>query len=346
VKQAGGGIIGNMAKIRLVHTYDYIISLENLLEAWREFVRGKRQRRDVQVFALNLIDNINLLHTELVNQTYRHGGYKAFNISDPKPRHIHKAAVRDRLLHHAIYRVLYPFFDRTFISDSFSCRNDKGTHRALNRFRSFAFKVSRNHTRTCWVLKCDIKKFFANIDHGILKSILAEYIQDKNILWLLGQVIDSFSSGRVGVGLPLGNLTSQLLVNIYMNKFDQFVKYRLKAKYYIRYADDFVFLSADKNWSIDLLPSIESFLGEKLKLHLHPDKVFIKTLAAGVDFLGWIHFIDHRVLRTVTQRRMWQKLEGASSSESVASYDGLLWHGNAGKLRKRLTLFLIDKKQD
>ena len=168
-----------MAKIKFVHTYDYIISLENLLEAWREFIRGKHLKKDVQIFESDLMDNIVSLHEDLSNYTYRHGSYEAFNISDPKPRNIHKATVRDRLVHHAIYRALYPFFDRTFISDSFSCRNKQGTHRALNRLRSFAFRVSHNHTRSCWILKCDIRKFFANINHQILRSILAEYISDK-----------------------------------------------------------------------------------------------------------------------------------------------------------------------
>src|SRR3989344_2955229 len=148
-------------KIQLSHNFEDIISTENLLEAWEEFVNGKRSKKDVQEFSLHLMDNILSLHQDLANHSYRHGGYKAFNISDPKPRSIHKANVRDRLIHHAIYRVLYPFFDRTFIADSFSCRLRKGTHKSLDRFRSFAYKASKNNTRTCWILKCDIRKFFA-----------------------------------------------------------------------------------------------------------------------------------------------------------------------------------------
>ena len=233
-------------KIQLAHKFEDIISVENLLEAWKEFIRGKRGKKDVQEFQLNLMGDILDLHHNLANHTYKHGPYQAFNINDPKPRKIHKAPVRDRLLHHAIHRQLYPFFDRVFIADSFSCRLGKGSHKAINRFRSFIYQVSRNHTRTCWILKCDIRKFFENIDHEILFRILRDYIPDGNILWLLGQIIDSFHS-RSDVGLPLGNLTSQLFVNIYMNKFDQFVKHKLKIKYYIRYSDDFVIISEDKN---------------------------------------------------------------------------------------------------
>ena len=220
--------------IQFGHGYDTTISLENLLEAWKEFVRGKRSRKDVQVFGRNLMANIISLHRDLVAQTYVHSAYEHFRISDPKPRDIHKASVRDRLLHHALHRTLYPFFDRVFITDSFSCRLGKGSHRALNRFRAFVYAASRNNTRAVFVLKCDIRKFFANIDHAVLGAILEKYIPDKDILRLLGKIVGSFCSARPGIGLPLGNLTSQLLVNIYMNEFDQYVKHALKVKQYIR----------------------------------------------------------------------------------------------------------------
>lgn len=329
-------------KIQLSHSFEDIISAENLLEAWKEFIRGKRGKPDVQEFSLNLMDNILSLHNDLVNHIYKHGGYQAFNICDPKPRNIHKACVRDRLLHHAIYRILYPFFDRIFVADSFSCRINKGTHKAINRFREFAYKAGKNNTRTCWVLKCDIRKFFANIDHDILLKILKEHIPDKNIIWLLEEIIGSFSSlpaealAKEGslIGLPLGNLTSQLLVNIYMNRFDQFIKHKLKAKYYIRYADDFVILSENKEWLENSLLRIRVFLHEKLALELHPNKVSIKTLASGIDFLGWVNFTDHRILRTTTKRRMMKRIKESPKPETINSYLGLLGHGNSYKIKK------------
>ena len=322
-----------MGKIKFVNNYDYIISVDNLLDAWKEFLRGKRRRKDVQEFELNLMENILALHYDLTNKTYQHSAYQAFNISDPKPRNIHKASVRDRLLHHAIYRVLYPFFDKTFIADSYSCRKNKGTHKALNRFRTFAYQVSKNHTRTVWVLKCDIKKFFASIDQAILFDIIGRYIVDKDIRWLIKKIVLSFHSTEDGKGLPLGNLTSQLLVNIYMNEFDQFVKHKLKVKYYIRYADDFVILSDNRISLESVLPRVEEFLWGRLKLKLHPDKVFIRTVASGVDFLGWTHFPDHRVLRTVAKRRMLRTIQvKEGSNDTVQSYLGLLKHGNSKKL--------------
>ena len=325
--------------------------MENILLAWKEFKKGKNKRVDVLIFERNLMINIIDLYNDLKNKIYKHSEYKAFKINDPKPRDIHKASVRDRLLHHAIYKILYPYFDKKFIYDSYSCRNDKGTHRAINRFRSFSNIVSKNNTKTCFVLKCDIRKFFASIDHEILKGILEKYIKDKDILWLLNQIIGSFhtkekvpSSYAIayddGKGLPLGNLTSQLLVNIYMNEFDQFVKRKLKVKHYIRYADDFVIFSDNKEYLIEILKKMEEFLENNLKLKMHPDKVFIKTLFSGIDFLGWVNFPNHRVLRIATKKRMFRNLRGNDyKKESVNSYFGILSHGNGYKLSKKIKSF-------
>lgn len=319
---------------KIIVDYNHIISLENLYEAWAEFVNGKKHKRDVALFALNLSHNIFKLHEELKDRTYRHGGYKAFAINDPKPRSIHKATVRDRLLHHATYRKLYQYFDSKFVHDSYSCRFGKGTHKALDRFHHFFNKVSHNNRRTCWVLKCDVRKFFASIDQIILIDIFKKHISDQDIVWLIENIVGSFQSTGIGKGLPLGNLTSQLLVNVYMNEFDQYVKHILKQTYYIRYADDFVVMHHDKDVLLELLPRIGQFLLDNLKLSLHPDKVFVKTFASGVDFLGWVHFSNHRVLRGATKKRMFRNLDREVSKEMVQSYIGLLSHGNGYKLKK------------
>lgn len=207
----------------------------------------------------------------------------------------------------------------------------------MSRFREYAGIVSRNHTRTAWILKCDIRKFFASIDHETLENVLQRRIKDKDILWLLDEIIDSFhAKDRPGVGLPLGNLTSQLLVNIYMNEFDQFLKRILKVRYCVRYADDFVIVHENRRHLEDLLPPISDFLETRLKLSLHPDKVFIKTFASGVDFLGWVHFPHRRVLRTATKRRIFKRLGRNPSDETSASYLGLLGHGDTYKIKKKL----------
>jgi hypothetical protein len=186
-----------------------------------------------------------------------------------------------------------------------------------------------------------IRKFFANINHRILKNILKKHIRDEDALWLFSQIIDSFQTeGRIGTGLPLGNLTSQLLVNIYMNDFDHFIKRELKTKFYIRYADDFVIFSENKGYLENIIPKISEFLENRLKLSLHPDKVFIKTLISGVDFLGWINFPNYRILRKSTRKRMIRKLNKGPKPESIASYLGLLSHGNTQKIYKEIESLL------
>jgi RNA-directed DNA polymerase len=323
--------------------FNQITSIENLLLAWREFRNGKRKKKDVQEFELHLMDNIISLRDDLKLKTYIHGGYHAFNISDPKPRNIHKASVRDRLLHHAIYRVLYPYFDLKFIHDSYSCRNYKGTHRAIERLKFFARKVSKNNTKQCFALKCDIRKFFASIDHQTLISILKSHNLDDQTVNLLSTLISSFhcsilQNTTMKIGLPLGNLTSQLLVNVYMNEFDQYMKHTLKERYYIRYADDFVILASNKNHLCNLLQHIILNLRDNLKLTLHPNKIHIKTFSSGIDFLGWVNFPTHRVLRTTTKRRMVKRLKTNPKEETIQSYLGLLKHGDTYNLSKLLFL--------
>lgn len=216
----------------------------------------------------------------------------------------------------------------------------KGTHKAVERFNNFYLKVSKNNTKQVWVLKCDIRKFFDSIDQAILLDILDSYIVDKEIVELLRIIISSFYKNEIGKGLPLGNLTSQIFVNIYMNVFDQFVKHKLKTKYYIRYSDDFVVLSHDKEYLENILVKMGDFLNEKLKLSLHPKKVSINTFSSGIDFLGWVNFPKHKVMRTTTKRKMFRRLKENQKEETVASYLGMLGHGNESKLIEKIRIML------
>ena len=217
----------------------------------------------------------------------------------------------------------------------------KGRTEVIQRLAAMAGQVSHNHTRTCWVLKCDVRKFFASIDQAVLIRILEKYIANQDILWLLENIIASFQTAP-GKGLPLGNLTSQLFVNVYMHEFDQFMKRKLKVKHYIRYADDFVILSEDKHSLVNILSTIEAFLLYELRLTLHPNKVSLRTFASGIDFLGWVSFPHHRVLRTTTKRGMFRRLEERPTFETMQSYLGLLQHGNAHRLtQKVLEVFAI-----
>ncbi len=291
-------------------------------------------------FSRNLEDNLFCLHYTLKDGKYQHGAYKSFFVFDPKKRHIHKAPVRDRVLHHAIVRVIEPIFDLRFIFDSYACRDEKGAHAALERLHKFGWKLSKNNTKTVWALKCDIKSFFNSIDHGILKNLLARRIQDPRALSLFQIIIDSFSK-EAGKGLPLGNLTSQLFANIYMNELDQFVKTILRAKYYMRYCDDFVILDRDKELLSSYIEKISDFLNANLKLELHPKKVSIRKYHQGVDFLGFVCFPHHRILRTKTKRRMLQKLDNGFNKDSFISYLGLVKHSRSRGVRLEMIKKII-----
>ena len=293
------------------------------------------------MFERHLEDNLFDLHRNLKNKTYRHGKYQSFYVNDPKRRHIHKARVADRVIHHLFYQFLYQLFDKTFIHDSYSCRLEKGTHRGVDRLEKFTRVVSKNYTRTCWALKCDVKKFFASVDHGILFQLLKKQIKEKDILWLLFQVIKSFHSEfGEGKGIPLGNLTSQVFANIYLNTLDQFVKQKLKVKYYVRYADDFLLLSDSKEHLHNLISPIKAFLQNELKLEFHPNKIIFRKLDWGIDFLGYIVLPHYRLPRTKTKRRILEKIKEKIDlpifEKSLQSYLGYLSHANTFKLSQRL----------
>lgn len=282
------------------------------------------------------------LHQDLTDETYRHGNYSSFYVTDPKLRLIHKAPVRDRVLHHAIYRILYSIFDKSFIHDSYSCRLKKGTHKAVDRLEYFTRKVSKNYTGRCFVLKCDVKKFFASVDQNILLNLISGKITCTKTNRLIAEIISSFPAG-----LPIGNLTSQLFANIYLNEFDQYIKHNLYCRshfsvlgnklklglHYIRYTDDFVIAGNDQTELYKLISEIDYFLQNKLKLGLHPDKVNIRKLSRGVDFLGYVVLPHYRILRTKTKNRMLKRI----NQKNLASYLGLLRHCKSGKVISQIS---------
>ena len=173
--------------------YDKLVSLENIFISWKEFRDGKQNKSDVQLFERFLEDNLFVVQEELENQTYRHGGYETFHIQDPKPRIISKAIVKDRLVHHLVFKKLYDIFDSSFIFHSYSSRERRGSHLAVKNLSKCLRKVSRNYTRQTYVLKCDIRKFFLSIDHKKLLELIEHKIFDKNFLWLIEEIINSFS---------------------------------------------------------------------------------------------------------------------------------------------------------
>lgn len=341
--------------------FEQITSLENLFLSWDKFKKDKQKKKDVLAFEWNLESNILNLYRDLKYHRYRHGVYTSFYIHDPKQRKIHKAIVRDRVLHHAVFRILNPIFEPAFISHSFSCRIGKGTHKGINALKKMLVKVSNDGRRPCFALKCDIKKFFGSVDHGILFGIVKKQIKDAKALWLIEEIISSFGRDNSRVlrqaqdsressqrGLPIGNLTSQLFANIYLNEFDYFIKHQLKIKNYVRFTDDFVIVLPDKESLLILIPKIKRFLAKKLKLKVHPDKILIRKYNQGVDFLGYVLFPYYRFLRTKTKRGIFRKLKkrvfeyrtGVISKEileqSFNSYFGVLSHADTYELQEDL----------
>lgn len=303
------------------------------MAAWKEFRKGKRAKWDVVEFELRLEENLFWLHRALASGVWKPDPYTAFYVQDPKLRLIHKATVRDRVLYQAVYCSLYLLFDIGFIHDSYSSRNGKGTHRAVERFEIFSRKVTENHRKQGFALKCDIRKFFDSIDHGILLSLVAKKIFDPKLFELVQKIIVSFETAP-GKGLPLGNVTSQLFANVYLNELDQFSKHALKTKYYIRYCDDFVFLHNSRELLRVHISMIQKFLKDKLSLELHPQKVEIRNLGSGVDFLGYVSLPRYRVLRTKTKHRLLTRVE----PKSLASYLGILSHCRGEKIRRRIKI--------
>lgn len=329
--------------------FEEMISAERLFDAWNQFQKGKRQRADVLAYVRHLEKNIFRLSRDLKALLYKHSPYGSFFIQDPKVRHIRKACVQDRLVHQAVYSVLTPIFEPRFIHDLYSSRLGKGTHAGVNALARMTRKVSKNYTQACWALKCDVRKFYDSVDHKRLTEFLARIIKDDAAMWLLKTIIESFHcEGTPGKGVPIGNLTSQVFTNIYLNELDQFIKHTLRIKHYARFADDFVLLAERKEDLEAVLPRIQAFLMDHLKLELHPKKIILKPLQQGVDFLGYVTLPHHRAIRTTTKRRMLRKISkrhGAyfngeisddSLNQTVQSYLGMLTHADCYRLSEHI----------
>jgi RNA-directed DNA polymerase len=322
---------------------------EQILSAWLKFREGKRKRLDVQEYERRLERNIFNLYYELKNEVYAHGEYESFHIHDPKPRHIRKASIKDRLVHQIVYTKLTEIFLPKFIHDSYSSQIGKGTHLAVKNTSKYSRKISKNFTKPCFGLKCDVRKFYDTVDHEILIKLISKTVVDKKALRPIGLVVNSFHvESCTGKGLPIGNLTSQIFTNIYLNELDQFIKHKLKIKYYVRFADDMLFLGNSKPDIENIVPLINEHLNNKLGLAPHPDKTIVRHINQGIDFLGYIIFPHHRLVRNKTIRRMHKKLNIRLANQyngkelptelrqSVNSYLGLLSHANEQRKSEKL----------
>ncbi|MDO8459490.1 MAG: reverse transcriptase domain-containing protein [Nanoarchaeota archaeon] len=342
--------------------YEKIISFDNLVLAWKKARKGKTQKLYVVKFEENLEKNLLDLHFDLKEQIYKPIQLETFILRDPKTRKISKSDFRDRILHHAIINILEPIFDKTFIYDSCANRKGKGNLFALKRFNQFKRKVSNNGTKAPnvfndsnyikgYCLKADIKHYFEKVDQEILLKLIEKRIKDKNIIWLISLVIKNntnFETKRegnnLGKGMPLGNLTSQFFANIYLNELDYFIKHELKAKYYIRYVDDFVILHKLKSQLENWKERINSFLKKQLKLEIHPEKSRIIALSRGLDFVGFRNFYHFKLPRKRNIKKMRHKITSFANKEIqyrelMESFNG--WQayakwGNTFKIRKSI----------
>ncbi|MFH1376811.1 MAG: reverse transcriptase domain-containing protein [Candidatus Woesearchaeota archaeon] len=341
--------------------YSKINSEENLYLAFRKSKKGKSNKSDVKKFEKNLEENILELRTELLLHSYKPKPLKNFIIRDPKTRKISKSDFRDRIIHHALCNVIEPIFDRTFISDSYANRKGKGTIAALERFDQFKRKVSRNGKINGWYnnnqvkgycLKADIKHYFEDIDQEILLKIIKKKIKCSKTIWLIKKILDNYKgkANRINKnkGMPLGNLTSQFFANIYLNELDKFVKHKLKAKYYIRYVDDFVILHSSKQQLIRWKEDIDNFLKKELKIELHPDKSKIISLNDPINFVGFRVFYYYKLLKKFNRKNIYNKLNKlyllhlSNRIDYNQIYDNLqgsfayMKHANTYKLRKEI----------
>lgn len=351
--------------------YEKIYDFDNIYNAYLNARKGKRFRDEVLEFSSNLEENIIDIQNELMWKTYSVGKYHQFIITDPKRRLIMALSFRDRVIQWAIYRQIYPLFDRRFIYDSYGCRYGKGTLAAVNRLQYWLKQAYRSED-DYYYLKLDISKFFYSVNHDILMNILKKTIADKDTLNLLRTIIssesnkglpngfisDCYPTNEAGElsGLPIGNLTSQIFANIYLNELDQFCKHELKIHYYIRYMDDIIILHKSKQALHEMKSEIERFINKRLGLCLN-DKTAIRPVTMGIEFVGYRVWGSHKKIRKKSVIKMKQRIkeiqhlykvgsiEFSDVKATMASYFGLLKHCDSFRFRKRLSETLVFKRK-
>ena len=321
-----------------------VVHWKNLVSAYRCAAKGKKNRRDVARFELDLEKELLEIQQELMSYKYSPAGYRQFHIYDRKPRCISAAPFRDRVVHHALMNIVEPLVDRTFIDDCYASRKGKGVHAAVDRYQGYA---KRFH----YAMKLDIVSYFPSIKHDILKRKLRCRIKDSNVLWLFDQIIDSTQSDsprpRPGYGLPIGNLTSQFFGNFYLNDFDHWVKEQLRVSGYIRYVDDMIFLHDDKSALRQIARETEKYLRNEA-MSVHQRKRIIAPASAGLDVLGYRVWPNRRRLRAENGHRFarrfktWQKKYHAREytlddiKPRLMSWIGHARHGDTKGLRRAI----------
>jgi len=307
--------------------YNKICNLKNLLKAYQDARKCKRYKTNIVDYGFFLESNLLKLQKELANESYLPSSYVCFTVFDPKVRRVAAPAFRDRVVQHSLVSRIEPLFERKFIYDSYACRKHKGTHFGLRRIKKFlqaARSVYGNHA-AIYCLRMDIKKFFSSVSWDVLitlvnktvacaktKSLIEKIVTRHRCFDVNGNLIKApydIVNPEKRIGLPIGNLTSQLFANVYLNELDHFVKESLHVSWYARYMDDFLIVHPDRKYLKMMRDEIGLFLSDKLKLSFHPKKVIIQNVKDGLPFVGYLIFYDHIKIRGKTLLRMRRRLK-------------------------------------
>lgn len=311
---------------RINHLHDSIYNLENLRLADQRARKGKAHQYGIKVFDRDREGNLISLSEELKNKTYRTGKYTIRKIYEPKERIVYKLAYKHRVVHHAIMNILEPYFVSTFTADTYSCIKGKGVHAASYALRD----ALKDKEATTYCLKLDIRKFYENIDHSILKQLLRRKFKDNDLHSLLGEIIDS------APGLPIGNYLSQYFANFYLAYFDHWIKEQMEVVNYFRYADDIVIVASSKEYLHKLLYEIRRYLWENLKLTIKDNYQVFPVEARGIDFCGYVHFHDVVYIRPSILKRAKRALKYRRSPGTISGYNGWFKHANCINLKRKL----------
>jgi len=311
---------------RIGNLYDQICSVENLQAADREARKGKTGRADIVAFDKKHGENLHAIHQQLINRCYKLSPYKIFSVFEPKERKVYWLCYADLVVQHAIILVIGPILTAMFTRDTYSCIKGRGIHNA-----SFALRdILLNTPVTQYCLKLDIRQFYPSVDHHILKAMLCRKFKDADLLDLLDEIIDS------APGIPIGNYLSIYFGNFYLCYFDHHVKEKLGVKNYLRYMDDIVILADNKPYLHRILAEIRSYFWDELKLTIKGNYQVFAVADRGIDFVGYVHFHDHVLLRKSIKKRFARMLIKNPNPQSLASYMGWLKHCDSKNLIKKL----------
>lgn len=338
--------------------YPQVYDFENLHLAYTKARKNKRYKPDVLSFSANLEENLIILQNELIWKTYRTSPYRQFYVYEPKQRLIMALPFRDRVIHHALCNVIAPIFEKSFIYDSYACLIGKGIHKASTRLTQFLRTARTKWGDSVYCLKLDVSKFFPTVNHHILASILKKKIQCPETLWLMDEILFSigYHDDPDSRGLPIGNLTSQLWANVYLNELDLFAKEELRVRFYLRYMDDIVVLYPDKGGLWNIRRAIEEFLRDRLKLRLNI-KTSIFPTRQGIDFVGYRTWPDFKLIRKSSIKRAKRRFKNVAKlldrnvisldvvRSIVASWIGYCTHGDAFRIRHKMLAHFLFRRE-